>query len=35
MALITKIVLFPFAVLYGGIIWLRNGHKRANFISRT
>ena len=35
MALITKIVLFPFAVLYGGIIWLRNGLYKSNFIGST
>lgn len=35
MSLFTKIVLFPFAALYGGIIWLRNWLYKSNFIGST
>lgn len=35
MHLLTKILLFPFAVIYGGIIWLRNVLYKSQFIGST
>ncbi|HNF50130.1 MAG TPA: tetraacyldisaccharide 4'-kinase [Chitinophagales bacterium] len=35
MRIITKILLFPFAVIYGAIIWLRNWLYKSNFIGST
>ena len=35
MKLLTKILLFPFAVIYGFIIWLRNWLYKTNFIGST
>lgn len=35
MSLITKILLFPFAALYGAIIWLRNWLYKTGFIGST
>lgn len=35
MKLLTKILLFPFAVIYGFIIWLRNWMYKTNFIGST
>lgn len=35
MKTITKILLFPFALIYGAIIWLRNWLYKSNFIGST
>lgn len=35
MKLLTKILLFPFAIIYGSIIWLRNWLYKTNFIGST
>ena len=35
MNIITKILLFPFAIIYGFIIWLRNWLYKTNFIGST
>lgn len=35
MELLTKILLFPFAVIYGAVIWLRNWLYKTNFIGST
>lgn len=35
MKLITTILLFPFAIIYGSIIWLRNWLYKTNFIGST
>ncbi len=35
MSLLTKILLFPFAILYGFVIWLRNWMYKTNFIGST
>lgn len=35
MRILTKILLFPFAVIYGFIIWLRNWLYKTNFIGST
>lgn len=35
MSILTKILLFPFAILYGFVIWLRNWMYKTNFIGST
>lgn len=35
MKLLTKILLFPFAIIYGSVIWLRNWLYKTNFIGST